>query len=93
LDERFCVVFFFLINQFLREAFKLQGKVKWFMQKRVLGLLKVNEGGDVFVHFSASRRKVLKPWKKDNKWNLMWLRETVDTQAPMLPLSSLFIDL
>jgi CspA family cold shock protein len=43
----------FLTNPMTKEVKRMQGRVKWFNAEKGYGFIESEEGGDVFVHFSA----------------------------------------
>lgn len=45
----------------------MQGKVKWFNAEKGYGFIESNEGGDVFVHYSAIKRKGFKTLEEGQK--------------------------
>jgi CspA family cold shock protein len=45
----------------------LQGTVKWFNAEKGFGFIESNEGGDVFVHFSAIQKDGFKTLEEGQK--------------------------
>lgn len=45
----------------------MQGKVKWFNPEKGFGFIENNEGGDVFVHFSAIQSSGFKTLEEGQK--------------------------
>ncbi|MDT3705066.1 MAG: cold-shock protein [Thermincola sp.] len=45
----------------------MQGKVKWFNPEKGFGFIENNEGGDVFVHFSAIQSDGFKTLEEGQK--------------------------
>lgn len=45
----------------------MQGKVKWFNPEKGFGFIENNEGGDVFVHFSAIQSNGFKTLEEGQK--------------------------
>jgi CspA family cold shock protein len=53
-----------LLFLFLGGMNKLQGKVKWFNQEKGYGFIHVEEGKDIFVHYSAIQQEGFKTLKE-----------------------------
>ncbi|MGI6685589.1 MAG: cold-shock protein [Bacillota bacterium] len=45
----------------------MQGTVKWFNAEKGFGFIESNEGGDVFVHFSAIQKDGFKTLEEGQK--------------------------
>ena len=54
----------------------MQGRVKWFNPQKGYGFIEVEDGKDVFVHYSEIQEEGFKTWKKAKRLNSRSLKET-----------------
>ena len=59
----------------------MKGKVKWFNEKKGYGFITMEDGKDVFVHYSAIQDEEFKSLKEGNEVECEVIRGSKGTQA------------